>query len=133
MEMKKVFNSYWKIFLTILLLVHLSGCNPNLLGQTRFTVEGQVYSLAAVEEFLPGQEGSVVRIWLSRVGVPTQESDANIISKVSGIVIVNPESVSIGIAEVIYDGNVRISFETTGQSGPWTLLWPDHEPVLITN
>jgi len=56
--------------------------------------------------------------------------------KVSGIVIVNPEGVSVGVAEVTYDpsgsGHVLISFKTGGQPGPWTLMWPGHEPVLIT-
>ena len=74
-------------------------------------------------------------IGLERVGGPTQESDTDIISQVSGIVVVNPESVSIGVAEVTYDpyetGLVLISFETGGQSGHWTLMWLGHEPVLI--
>lgn len=130
-EMKKDFNSYFWIFLTILLLIYLSGCDLNLLGQTRFTVDGQVYGLEGEEESLPGQGGSFVIIWLSRVGGPTQQSDAETISQVVGIVIMNPESASVGVAEVIYDGNVQISFETTGKPGPWTLFWPDHEPVLL--
>ena len=70
-------------------------------------------------------------IWLCRVGGPTQESDAETISQVTGIVIVNPEGTSVGVTEVIYDGGiVKISFETGGKSGPWTLIWPGYEPVL---
>ena len=120
-----------KLFLVVLVLIlaiFLSGCDLNLMGQERFTVDGYVYGLDQVCE-----DGSM--IGLGRVGAPTQESDADIISQVSGIVMVNPEGVSIGVAEVTYDpyqGQVLISFETSGQSGPWTLMWPGHEPVLIT-
>ena len=120
-----------KLFLVVLVLIlaiFLSGCDLNLMGQERFTVDGYVYGLDQVCE-----DGSM--IGLGRVGAPTQESDADIISQVSGIVIVNPEGVSIGVAEVTYDpyqGQVLIWFETSGQSGPWTLMWPGHEPVQIT-
>jgi len=126
-------NSCLKIFLAILLFIYLSGCDLNLLGGTRFSVDGQVYGLVGVEESLPGQEGSYVRIWLSRVLGPTQESDVEIISQVNGIVIVNHKDASIGVSEVGYDGSVSILFETNGHPGPWTLLWPEHKPVLITS
>jgi len=125
-----------KLFLVVLVLIFaifLSGCDLNLLGQDRFTVDGYVYG---IEE--SGEDNSIVMIGLGRVGAPTQESDADIISQVSGIVIVNPESVSVGVAEITYDpyggenGLVLISFETSGQSGPWTLIWPGYDPVLIT-
>ncbi len=124
-----------KLFLVVLVLIlaiFLSGCDLNLMGQVRFTVDGQVYGLQQT-----GEDDSIVTIGLERVGGPTQESDADIISQVSGIVIVNPESVSIGVAEVTYDpyetgtGLVLISFETGGQSGPWTLMWPGYDPVMI--
>src|SRR5665648_97772 len=117
-------------FLVLCLMLGMTGCDLNLLGQTRFTVDGQVYGLETTEC------GSSVTIGLERVGGPTQESDAETISQVSGIVIVNPEGASVGVAEVTYDpygwenGLVLISFETGGQSGPWTLMWPDHDPVL---
>jgi hypothetical protein len=126
-------NPCFKIYLAILLLIYLSGCELNLLGGTRFSVDSQVYGLVGVEESLPGQEGSYVRIWLSRVLGPTQENDAEIISQVNGIVIVNPENARIGVSEVGYDGSVSILFETNNHSGPWTLLWPEHKPVLITS
>lgn len=126
-------NSCLKIFLTILLFIYLSGCELNLLGGTKFSVDGQVFGLVGVEESLPGQEGSYVRIWLSRVLGPTKESDVEIISQVTGIVIANPENTSIGVSEVGYDGSVSILFETNSHSGPWTLLWPEHKPVLITS
>jgi len=122
-----------KLFLVVLVLIlaiFLSGCDLNLMGQERFTVDGYVYGLDQV-----GEDGSIVMIGLGRVGASTQESDADIISQVSGIVIVNSESVSVGVTEVAYDpyqGQVLISFETGGQPGPWTLMWPGHEPVLIT-
>jgi hypothetical protein len=38
-------NPCFKILLTILLLIYLSGCELNLLGGTRFSVDSQVYSL----------------------------------------------------------------------------------------
>jgi hypothetical protein len=110
-----------KLFLVVLVLIlaiFLSGCDLNLKGQERFTVDGYVYGLEMTEEWY----GYYVRIGLGRVGGPTQESDVDIISQVSGIVIVNPESVSIGVAEVTYDpyetgtGLVLISFETGGPS-----------------
>jgi len=123
-----------KLFLVVLVLIlviFLSGCELNLKGQERFTVDGYVYGLQQT-----GEEGSIVTIGLERVGAPTQESDADIISQVSGIVIVNPEGASVGVAEVTYDpygtGLVLISFETGGQSGPWTLMWPGYDPVMIT-
>ena len=118
-------------FLVLCLMLGMTGCDLNLLGQTRFTVDGQVYGLERVEC------GSSVTIGLERVGDPTQESDAETISQVSGIVIVNLEGASVSVAEVTYDpyvgekGYVLISFETGGQPKPWTLLWPDHDPVLI--
>ncbi len=125
-----------KLFLVVLVLIlaiFLSGCDLNLMGQERFTVDGYVYGLDQV-----GKDGSIVTIGLGRVGAPTQESDVDIISQVSGIVIVNPEGASVGVAEVTYspyegeeNGQVLISFETGGQSGPWTLMWPGHEPALI--
>ena len=117
--------------LVLCLMLGMAGCNLNLLGQVRFTVDGQVYGL---EE---SGCGSSVTIGLGRVGAPTQESDVETISQVSGIVIVNPGGASIGVAEVIYDpyggenGLVLISFETGGQPGPWTLLWPGYDPELI--
>ena len=126
-----------KLFLVVLVLIFaifLSGCDLNLLGQERFTVDGYVYGLETIEEWC----GSSVTIGLERVGGPTQESDVDIISQVSGIVIVNPEGASVGVAEITYDpygwenGLVLISFETGGQPGPWTLIWPGYEPVLIT-
>jgi len=126
------------VILFLVLAIFLSGCilNLNLLGQTRFTVDGKVYDLEEVEVMLPGDFiKSSVTIMLGRVGGPTQESDAETISQVSGIVIVNPEGASVGVAEVIYDPSglrhVLISFKTLGHPGPWTLMWPGHEPVLI--
>jgi hypothetical protein len=131
-------SKYFFVIFLLISAIFLSGCilNLNLLGQTRFTVDGKVYGLAGAEELLPGQEGSIVTIWLCRVGGPTQESDAETISQVTGIVIVNPEGTSVGVTEVIYDGGiydggVKISFETGGKSGPWTLIWPSYEPMLI--
>ncbi|MBE3094153.1 MAG: hypothetical protein IMZ52_03910 [Actinobacteria bacterium] len=126
-------SKYFFVIFLLISAIFLSGCilNLNLLGSTRITVDGKVYSLGGGEELLPGQEGSIVTIWLSRVGGPTQESDAETISQVTGIVIVNPEGTSVGVTEVIYDGGVKISFETGGKSGPWTLIWPGYEPVLI--
>jgi hypothetical protein len=126
-------SKYFFVIFLLILAIFLSGCNLNLLGQTRFTVDGKVYGLESIEEdFI----NSSVTIGLGRVGGPTQESDAETISQVSGIVIVNPEGVSVGVAEVTYDpsgsGHVLISFKTGGQPGPWTLMWPGHEPVLIT-
>ncbi len=126
-------NSCLKIFLTIFLFIYLSGCELNLLGGTKFSVDGKVYGLLGVEESLSGQEGSYVRIWLSRVLGPTKESDVEIISQVNGIVIVNPKDASNSVSEVGYDGSVSILFETNGHSGPWTLLWPEHKPVLISS
>jgi len=129
-----------KLFLVVLVLIlaiFLSGCDLNLMGQERFTVDGYVYGLDQGGEEL-GEEGWIVMIGLGRIGAPTQESDADIISQVSGIVIVNPEGVSVGVAEVTYDpyqghqGQVLIWFETSGQSGPWTLIWPGYDPVQIT-
>jgi len=129
-------KKYYFVILFLVLAIFLSGCNLNLLGQTRFTVDGKVYGLESIEEYLPSMINSSVTIGLGRVGGPTQESDAETISQVSGIVIVNPEGVSVGVAEVTYDpsgsGHVLISFKTGGQPGPWTLMWPGHEPVLIT-
>ena len=128
-----------KLFLVVLVLIlaiFLSGCDLNLLGQERFTVGGYVYGLETITEWFEFYD--YVRIGLERVGGPTQESDANIISQVPGIVIVNPEDVSVGVAEVTYDpyqghqGQVLIWFETSGQSGPWTLIWPGYDPVQIT-
>ena len=125
-------------FLVLCLMLGMAGCDLNLMGQTRFTVDGQVYGLEQT-----GEDNSIVTIGLGRVRVgdpaddPTQESDAEAISQVSGIVIVNPEGASVGVAEVTYDpyggenGLVLISFETGGQSGPWTLMWPGYDPVLI--
>jgi hypothetical protein len=131
-------SKYFFVIFLLILAIFLSGCilNLNLLGQTRFTVDGQVYGLEGVEVMLPGDFiKSSVTIMLGRVGGPTQESDAETISQVSGIVIVNPEGASVGVAEVTYDpsgsGHVLISFKTGGQPGPWTLMWPGHEPVLI--
>jgi hypothetical protein len=121
------------VVLVLILAIFLADCNLNFLGQTRFTVDGQVYALSGIEEMLPEDFiKSSVTIWLVRVGGPTQESDAETISQVSGIVIVNPEGVSVGVAEVTYDWCVLISFKTGGQPGPWTLMWPGHEPVQIT-
>ena len=129
-----------KLFLVVLVLIlaiFLSGCDLNLMGQERFTVDGYVYGLDEGGEEL-GEEGWIVTIGLTRIGAPTQESDADIISQVSGIVIVNPEGASVGVTEVTYDpyqghqGQVLISFNTDGQSGPWTLMWPGYEPVQIT-
>ena len=126
-------SKYFFVIFLLILAIFLSGCGFNLLGQTRFTVDGKVYGLVGIEVMLPEDLiKSSVTIWLSRVGGPTQESDAEAISQVPGIVIVNPESASIGAAEVTYDGGIRISFKTGGQPGPWTLMWPGHEPVLIT-
>jgi hypothetical protein len=131
-------SKYFFVIFLLILAIFLSGCilNLNLLGQARFTVDGKVYGLEMMEEYLPSMINSSVTIWLGRVGGPTQESDAETISQVSGIVIVNPEGVSVGVAEVTYDpsgsGHVLISFKTGGQPGPWTLMWPGHEPVLIT-
>ena len=125
-------------FLVLCLMLGTTGCDLNLMGQTRFTVDGQVYGLEQA-----GEDNSIVTIGLGRVRVgdpaddPTQESDAEAISQVSGIVIVNPEGASVGVAEVTYDpyggenGLVLISFETGGQPGPWTLLWPGYDPELI--
>ena len=118
-------------FLVLCLMLGMTGCNLNLKGQVRFTVDGHVYGLEETGC------GSSVTIGLGRVGAPTQESDAETISQVSGIVIVNSEDASVGVAEVTYDpyggenGLVLISFETGGQPGPWTLMWPDYDPELI--
>jgi len=123
-------------FLVLCLMLGMTGCDLNLKGQVRFTVDGQVFGLEET------RCGSSVTIGLGRVRVgdptddPTQASDAEAISQVPGIIIVNPENTSVGVAEVTYDpyvgenGLVLISFETGGQSGPWTLMWPDHDPVL---
>ena len=117
-------------FLVLCLMLGMTGCDLNLMGQTRFTVDGQVYGLQQT-----GEDNSIVTIGLERVGGPTQESDADIISQVSGIVIVNPEGASVCVAEVTYDpyetGLVLISFNTGGQPRPWTLMWPGYDPVLI--
>ena len=122
-------SKYLFVIFLLILAIFLSGCDLNLLGQVRFTVDGYVYGLALI-----GEEDSIIMIGLERVGGPTQESDADIISQVSGIVIVNPERVSVGVAEITYDpyqGVGLISFETSGQPGPWTLMWPGYEPVLL--
>jgi hypothetical protein len=124
-------SKYLFVIFLLILPIFLSGCDLNLLGQTRFTVDGQVYGLETIEC------GSSVTIGLERVGSPTQESDADIISQVVGIVIVNPEGTSIGVAEVVYDpygwenGLVLISFKTDSQPKPWTLMWPGYDPELI--
>ena len=121
-------------FLVLCLMLGMTGCDLNLLGQTRFTVDGQVFGLNEV------RCGPSVTIGLGRVGGPTnptQASDVEAISQVPGIVIVNPEGARVDVAEVTYDpyggenGQVLISFETGGQSGPWTLIWPDHDPELL--
>ena len=122
-------SKYLFVIFLLILAIFLSGCDLNLLGQERFTVDGYVYGLALI-----GEEDSIIMIGLERIGASTQESDADIISQVSGIVIVNPESVSVGVAEITYDpyqGVVLISFETSGQPGPWTFMWPGYEPVLL--
>jgi len=56
-----------KLFLAVLVLilaVFLSGCDLNLKGQERFTVDGYVYGLVMTEEWI----GYYVRIGLMRVG-----------------------------------------------------------------
>jgi len=122
-------------FLVLCLMLGMTGCDLNLKGQTRFTVDGQVFGLDEV-----GCGPPSVTIGLGRVGGPTnptQASDVEAISQVPGIVIVNPEGARVDVAEVTYDpygggnGQVLISFETGGQSGPWTLMWPDYDPELI--
>ena len=60
-------------FLLLCLMLGMTGCNLNLMGQTRFTVDGQVYGLQQV-----GEDDSIVTIGLERIGGPTQESDADI-------------------------------------------------------
>jgi len=125
------------VALILLLAIYLSGCGFNLKGQTRFTVDGKVYALVGIEVMQSEDPAkSFVKITLGRVGNPTQESDAEAISQVPGIVIVNTESASVVVAEVIFvpsgSGYVQISFKTGNQPGPWTLVWPDHESVLLT-
>jgi len=84
-------------FLLLCLMLGMTGCNLNLLGQVRFTVDGQVYGLQSIEC------GPSVTIGLGRVGAPTQESDVEAISQVSGIVVVNSEGARVVVAEVIYN------------------------------
>jgi hypothetical protein len=125
------------VALVMILAIYLSGCGFNLKGQTRFTVDGKVYGLVGIEVMqAEDSTKSFVKITLGRVGSPTQESDAEAISQVPGIVIINPENTSVVVAEVIFipsgSGYVQISFKTGNQPGPWTLIWPDHESVLIT-
>ena len=87
-------------FLVLCLMLGMTGCDLNLLGQTRFTVDGQVFGLNEV------RCGPSVTIGLGRVGGPTnptQASDVEAISQVPGIVIVNPEGARVDVAEVTYD------------------------------
>ena len=125
------------VALILLLAIYLSGCGFNLKGQTRFTVDGKVYALVGIEAMQSEDPAkSFVKITLGRIGNPTQESDVEAISQVPGIVIVNTESASVVVAEVIFvpsgSGYVQVSFKTRNQPGPWTLVWPDHESVLLT-
>ena len=124
------------VALVMILAIYLSGCGFNLKGQTRFTVDGKVYGLVGIEVMqAEDSTKSFVKITLGRVGSPTQESDAEAISQVPGIVIINPENISVVVAEVIFipsgSGYVQISFKTGNQPGPWTLMWPGHEPIVI--
>lgn len=125
------------LFLILILAMYLSGCGINLKGQARFTVEGKVYALVGIE-VLQAEDftKSFVKITLACLEGFTQESDAEAISQVPGIVIVNPDGASVAVAEVIFNpsgsGYILISFKTGNHLGPWTLLWPAHEAVLIT-
>jgi len=134
---EKVKRKLLIVIFTMILAVYLSGCGFNLKNQTRFIVNGKEYGLVGIEVMQAEDLGeSFVKITLGRIGSQTQASDAEVISEVPGIIIMNPESTSINVSEVTFNpsgtGYVLIYFKTSNHQRPWTLIWPDHEPILIT-
>jgi hypothetical protein len=118
-----------------------SGCDSlvnrlNLLGQTRYTVGDQVYGIEEVAWTASRLEISLVR------AVPVgqiDESDAEALAAVEGIVVVDGTGDRVGVSEVETrpdeheQGFVTLVFDVTGHDEPFTLEWPAHDPYAVSN
>lgn len=117
----------------LVLLAGPAGCDLNLKGQTRYTVDDVTYGITEI-----AAQGSVVEVSLARVrseSVGPEEAAA--IEAVEGIVLVNEDNERLPVTEIGLEPSegehryVVLVFDVGERSGPWTLEWPGHDPFPL--
>lgn len=120
------------VSLALALILSLAGCDPVTAEETRFTVGSKIYGIADV-----ASTPSRVEVSLERIGGRVRQIDADEISDVPDIAILDPAGERIPVSEIRYRpdagemGRAVLVFDVSEHTGPWTLEWPDHDPAPL--